>query len=456
MKVWVIIVIVVLGVAIVLGLLGFAAHRYRAQVFCGKQKFASWLPRPYHSMETVSPTCMHGSLFLVPHASPTFSGRTSREAYGHLGSPKGVILLLPFHYGHGVFLPSFDRFEFEGDTFNLDSRWKEFIRDGLGSIPDLPKPEHSFEMQLPFLNPSTLLCPIFLSDQERAAEVGRVVSSFASLSSYPLIVSSDLTHYGPDFSYFLDTPKPLAYCLVRDKKFIQDFPTNPKYSNSYCGCAPMKASQEAKFWIDLPKRHHAIGHSLEGSNSKGNPDPKTSFVIYPALVVGHDWKAFARETLVCLLKLERHPPTHNPKRSTLNHLFISLTTQGKTRACIGDFSSSTLEDQISSCIGGCVNDAKQRWKRPLLEKDLDSLDIHLEVLPPRSTWPKVDPDFHDLVKGRDGLEIRSGKNSALYLPHVWTESNMTLTELTASLREKAKIQKTSPASFFRFTTQSLN
>ena len=144
---------------------------------------------------------------VAPHAGLVYSGPVAAWAYRALaGRPIDVVVLIgPSHrYGFdGVAAYTSGRWETPLGACEIDHDLAAALLAATPVVRDEPRPhvpEHSLEMQLPFLRhlqPSAKLLPLLMGYQDRRTIVdlgealGRVLEGKRAL----LVASSDLSHY---------------------------------------------------------------------------------------------------------------------------------------------------------------------------------------------------------------------------------------------------------------------
>ncbi len=149
-----------------------------------------------------------------PHAGIQFSGATAGTALGVLrGRPvRRVILVGPSHhlYYHGLALPppEMTGYATPAGTLPID-------RDAIGALRGAPgfggpaaahAPEHSLEMVAIFLAralPGVPIVPMVAGDLGDSGEVRAIAARLAATlrPSDVVVISSDFTHYGPNYDY---------------------------------------------------------------------------------------------------------------------------------------------------------------------------------------------------------------------------------------------------------------
>lgn len=144
---------------------------------------------------------------IVPHAGYVYSGPIAAHAYALLKSYaeriRRVVLLGPTHHVavRGLALPGVDHFATPLGSIIIDA-------DAIRQIDHLPQvctsreahaPEHSLEVQLPFLQvilPDFRLLPLAVGTAT-AEEVAEVLERLWGGEETLIIISSDLSHYLP-------------------------------------------------------------------------------------------------------------------------------------------------------------------------------------------------------------------------------------------------------------------
>lgn len=144
---------------------------------------------------------------IVPHAGYIYSGSTAAMAYARLASVRStirrVVLLGPVHRVpvRGLALPGVDSFATPLGNIDID-------QTAIATLAALPQvvvshaahaPEHSLEVQLPFLQLALddfKLVPLAVGDAT-PAEVAQVLALLWGGPETLIVVSSDLSHFLP-------------------------------------------------------------------------------------------------------------------------------------------------------------------------------------------------------------------------------------------------------------------
>jgi len=142
---------------------------------------------------------------IAPHAGLVYSGPVAGSAFQCFAAEsdliRRVVLIGPAHRlpVRGVALPGQDAFETPLGTVQVDQELVEKLSD----MPEISvnaaahAPEHSLEVELPFLQtvlPSFSVLPLLVS-HARADEVAEVLDRVWGGPETRIVISSDLSHY---------------------------------------------------------------------------------------------------------------------------------------------------------------------------------------------------------------------------------------------------------------------
>jgi MEMO1 family protein len=156
-------------------------------------------------VEHLAPRFGHPKALVVPHAGYLYSGPVAARAYDELGAARGivkrVVLLGPVHRVpvRGLALPGVAAFETPLGRVPVDAEGVRLLapfRQVVAS-PEAHAPEHSLEVQLPFLQKMLggfALVPLAVGDA-RAQEVREVVERLWGGPETLFVISTDLSHY---------------------------------------------------------------------------------------------------------------------------------------------------------------------------------------------------------------------------------------------------------------------
>ena len=142
--------------------------------------------------------------YVVPHAGPAYSGTVAAAVYRSLREqrPERIVMLAFPHHGglSGVVSPDTERISTPLGEVSLDGSFGGFPR-----VPESQVCDHSFEIQLPFLQtaaPGSRLTPLYVGRMD-AAERRAAASRRAAVwrPGVVFLASSDFTHYGRSFGH---------------------------------------------------------------------------------------------------------------------------------------------------------------------------------------------------------------------------------------------------------------
>ena len=402
---------------------------------------------------------------IVPHAGYTYSGATAAFAYKLLEGkprPERVILVGPAHYvgvSEVLSVPPFTHYRTPLGDIPVDTTARqELLEADIFRMRRPPHgPEHSLEVQLPFLQvlwdepPKILpvLCGSLTLSQCRsaAAAIERVLGEDGLL-----LVSTDFTHYGPRFGY-----QPFAGAagdeLARKiegldrgaTRYIAEF--SPEGFLEYvadtgatiCGRIPvtiMLALFSGEPNVQAADLHYTTSGELTGDygNSvsyfaiavyrerKGEPPQRTAPPVKPD---GDGYTEHDKRTMLELARraishylaedeeIEVKAPDYPERLRQECGVFVTLEKNGQLRGCIGSvIATAPLVELIPTvAVKSAVRD---RRFRPLEAAELDEVQIEISILTPLR---KV-RDAGEIQVGRDGLVIVKGNRSGLLLPQV--------------------------------------
>jgi hypothetical protein len=150
---------------------------------------------------------------IVPHAGYVYSGRTAAKTIKAAGGfkYKRALVISPSHNFpfKGLALSSYDAYETPLGRIPVDTGMTDEIRGKkcrlINEMDEVHIPEHSLEVELPFLQvlfPGLPIVPIVCghADLEIAGTLSEVLHPFMN-SETLWVVSSDFTHFGSRFGY---------------------------------------------------------------------------------------------------------------------------------------------------------------------------------------------------------------------------------------------------------------
>jgi len=441
---------------------------------------------------------------IAPHAGYVFSGPTAATAFKGLEGQeiRRIILLGPSHRRAfaGAALPAagITAFATPLGEVQLDRGAVETLRakPGFDGPPAAHDPEHSLEVELPFLQivaPGASIVPILVGPGTGPGEARRIARSLAPLlrKGAVVVASSDFSHHGEAYRWapFAGDPDMAARLMALGR----------------AAAGRAAAVDWRGFWNqvevsgDTVCGEHAIetllqllSHAFEGSGRlaalttsgevTGQWDRSVTYAAVRFTGRWRPWKddpappkpgkldAAERDALLGLARatLETHLE-HGPQladwyasheiRGNLAAIagaFVTINRrgltpeQGRLRGCIGSIvGREPLADTVVHAARSAAHDPRFP---PLEASELPKMSLEISVLSPlrRVRDPKA------IVLGRDGVILSKSGHSAVYLPQVATETGWDRATLLSHLSVKAGLSPDawrSGARFEVFTAQ---
>ncbi len=212
---------------------------------------------------------------IVPHAGHIYSGPVAAHAYARLTRTSRVVLAGPAHFVpvRGVVAPWAQAWRTPLGLVEID----EGAIEGAGlARDDAPHaPEHSLEVQLPFLQeqlaPGWRLVPLLVG-RASPEEVADILEPFLADPDTTVVLSTDLSHYHPYRQAQAQDRRTAEHIVGRDWRQIAD--------DDACGAYPLRGLLLAADRQDLPVT------LLDLRNSGDTAGPPDRVVGYGAFAVG--------------------------------------------------------------------------------------------------------------------------------------------------------------------------
>jgi MEMO1 family protein len=412
---------------------------------------------------------------IAPHAGYEYSGLCAASAYRCLASSptiRRVILLgASHHYGfYGACVSGFSAFVTPLGQVPVDTEiCRSLSRRVLFKNDDLAmRNEHSLENQLPFLqkalgNGNFKIVPILFGalNKDDFAAIAASIAPYCDGETL-LVASSDLTHYGENFSYTPFKGDIKAQLTALDTGFIEtvrkmDFESYCRYHEktgiTACGFVPIGVL--IKLFAKRDVRCVLTDYSKSGDL---NNDYSTT-VSYAALVFSQAGAPpggpiglsaaeqgllleLARSTLRSYLERARLPEQGEDRFAAYPGLgknlgvFVTLREKGELRGCIGSIVGvePLYRGVMANAVHAAVDDPRFP---PLRPEELASIEIEISVMTPL----RPVSDYRSIRLGTDGVVIRDNGAQAVFLPQVATETGWDLDRFLGSLCQKAGLAR---------------
>jgi MEMO1 family protein len=399
-------------------------------------------------------------LLVVPHAGYIYSGDVAARAYAPLARWRGhvtrVVLLGPVHRVpvRGLAAPTVSAFQTPLGRVPLD-------RVALASLDDLRQvvwtdlphaPEHSLEVQLPFLQTvlgdGFTLVPLAVG-QARPSEVAEVLERLWGGDETLIVISSDLSHF-----------LPYAEAQARDQATVQRilrFATDLEGTEA-CGAAPLNGALLAAHRHGLAPR--LLGMRNSADIAGGDPRRVVGYgaIAFDAVagpssvatdaVLGHALVTAARQAIAGGLGLAHDAPPatgDHPALYRLGATFVTLHgAGGQLRGCVGRLEATRAlgEDVRANALAAAFAD---RRFAPLRADEWPGLRVEVSLLDaPEPLGVRHEAEaLAALRPGIDGVIFEWRGARATLLPQVWAQCPEPAQFLTA-LKRKAGL----PADFW--------
>lgn len=212
---------------------------------------------------------------IVPHAGHIYSGPVAAHSYARLHRTRRVVLAGPAHFVpvRGVVAPRTQAWDTPLGRVEID---EAAIADLGIPCDDAPHaPEHSLEVQVPFLQrclePGWRLVPLLVGRAD-PYQVADILQPFLTDPDSTVVLSTDLSHYHPyDQARQQDTVT-ASHIVGRQWELIAD--------QDACGAYPLRGLLLAADRLDLPVQR------LDLRNSGDTAGPRDRVVGYGAFTVG--------------------------------------------------------------------------------------------------------------------------------------------------------------------------
>lgn len=418
------------------------------------------------------------SLFavIVPHAGYAYSGPCAAVGAKAVAARTDLNRIVVLGFSHRVAMPGrisvpssethyrspLGETPLDTEAIAALSRHPLFIDN-----PATRRGENSVEMQLPLLQAALAgrdwkLVPITLGqldDTTRDQAAGVLGSLMDEHTAW--VVSSDFTHYGPNFGYVPFRTNVEANLRKLDGGAVEMILAGDADGfAAYCDQTGATICGQDSIGVllrMLPKPFQAreLAHDTSG-RSTGDFENSVSYETLAFYGEGKapkkeqaetqelsaaDKKALlslARQTLEQTLKGKKPSEPKDlgvdptPAMKQVMGGFVTLTIDGDLRGCIGEiFPSRALADVVlDHAINAAFND--HRFS-PLTAAELPNVRIEISALTP----PVPVASYRDIAIGRHGMVLELGRRSAVFLPQVAPEQGWDLPTTLTYLSQKA-------------------
>lgn len=439
---------------------------------------------------------------ISPHAGYQYSGQVAAYAYNSIKGHEftRVILLAPSHFTsgkrfRGVSILKVRNFKTPFGFIPVDQEACNYLLAStksssstaphktttlFASYEGAYSGEHSLETQLPFLQLSLdnfKLVPIMVGiliddDFDQVANAIRPLIDDKTL----VVVSSDFTHYGEGYGYvpfkndIEKNIKTLDYGAF-EKILSKDFHGLRAYRKetgiNTCGIIPIAlllkllpedAYGEILNYDTSGRQFNNFSFSVSYASILFTKPPQTKAGYYvPKLNPSEKHQSFCltSEEKAHLLSLARNTlqiyarTGISPKLTSIEHtftpklkekcgVFVTLKKRGELRGCMGYIAPrmALFQGVVENTINSSSHDIRFH---PVEAKEISDITIEISVLskPKRINRPS------DFLVGKEGILIRKGFASAMFLPQIAIEEGWDRVKTLCNLCLKAGLPEDS-------------
>jgi AmmeMemoRadiSam system protein B/AmmeMemoRadiSam system protein A len=406
---------------------------------------------------------------IVPHAGYVFSGEVAASGYLQVDTSKtydNIFVIGPSH-----------QFSFDGASVYTAGNYRtplgtvevnrELGRRLVESSPvfsdrsDVHEPEHSIEVQLPFLQyvikKGLRIVPIVLGTPSRRTgkQIADVLHPYFTEKNL-FVISTDFSHY-PAYrdAVRLDSLSARGIVSNSTEEFMRVMIGNrrsgtPNLLTSLCGEACVLTL------LDVTSAEAGIRFTpVRYRNSGDVPDGRRDRVVgYHAIAVSKGGRArsevfelgprdrlallrLARESVERVVREGRVPdvhPGHMPAALTrCCGVFVTLNRNHDLRGCIGRFEATEPLYRVVQKMAAAAAREDPRFP-PVTASELAGLHIEVSVLTPMRKISSID----EFTPGKHGIYLRRGARSGTLLPQVAKETGWSREQLLGyCARDKA-------------------
>jgi len=414
------------------------------------------------------------NVLLLPHAGWAYSGETAWTAVRMVRGTKfrRVVVLAPSHHAwieNRLVAPEANAVATPLGEIKIDRDWLDRLSLVAPVVRNdrVHSAEHSAQIEYPLLqlaleNGFTIV-PLVMGSFGKD-QMGMCARALARLMDAEtlLVISSDFTHYGEDFSYTPfgksggeDVRRKVASSDDETFRFIAKGDADAfaafikRTGATICGHVPIELALRAfPQGTSLVRRKYATSSDSSGDYSR--------FVCYVAATGYAKWQEEGNSVLSAadrayLLRVARTSMEQAVRSGLRRGIGLDVSDAPKaTRAKMGAF--VTLNDRATGALRGCIGEILPM--RPLVEavaaravdaalrdprfshvseRELDGLRVEVSALTP----PKRVASWHDIVLGRDGMTLEKDGCFAVFLPQVAPEQGWDLPTTLSYLSQKA-------------------
>lgn len=418
----------------------------------------SWYPGDKENLEAaintylnnVNKANLNGTIkaLIVPHAGYSFSGQVAATAFRQLDDTYGTVIIIgPSHTSNfiGASIPDFTHYETPLGLVKLSNKAKELSKEKFfQSHPTAHLKEHDIEIELPFLQKvlkNFEIIPILIGASTTPDELNSIARTLKRYvdDKTLIVVSTDFTHYGPNYGYL-----PFTENIQENLKNLDLTAVDRILSNDPEGflefCDKTKCTicgrQAITILLYMFKDENIKPYLLYYTTSGALTNDYTNSVSYATMAFTQQEKEqlneeeqeflleLARDTVEQYLKTGKKPSVDEskltPALKEVQGCFTTFTENNNLRGCIGHIlpQEELYKCVMDNAINAAVNDARFN---PVVYDEMKDIKIEVSVLtvPQKLEFSSGEDLLSKLRPMVDGVVLKQGFRQSTYLPQVW-------------------------------------
>ena len=397
---------------------------------------------------------------IAPHAGYVFSGQTAAWAYKQIEGKKfDTIFLIGSSHNYpvkGAALWTGGKFSTPLGDINIDKELAEKLLSSkiIQSNNETHMPEHSLEVQLPFLQRTISgdfkIVAILINDIKNYKEIAEIISKTISVSKKKvlLVASTDMTHY-PDKKNAETVDKSILDTILKfnpselikaDERWMSK--DIQELHCTLCGLPAVLTVMETSKLLGANKSiivnysnsaeskygdgNRVVGYGAVAfikvtGNESGAIEVKTEKEFSLTKESQKELLKIARESIEKYLSIGKIPEfsTNNPELINNGAVFVTLEKNHNLRGCIGTTEATMPIYEAVSQLALAAAFEDHRFS-PVSKTELKDLKIEISVLSPL----KKVSSASEIIEGKHGVVVRKGSRSGLFLPQVWEHEEL--------------------------------
>ncbi|HOJ34094.1 MAG TPA: AmmeMemoRadiSam system protein B [Candidatus Hydrogenedentes bacterium] len=413
---------------------------------------------------------------VLPHAGYMYSGRTAAAGV-KMASGKTYNRILVMGPSHRLpmeniaSVPDYTHFETPLGQIALDADFIQKLKEDphFRTVPGAFEYEHSVQIEVPLLQETFhdfRLVPVVVGqlDAATAKSMGDTLRKLVDTDTL-VVVSSDFTHYGPNYGYLpfreneAENLKKLdmgAFAFIEKKDAEGFLGYIHETGATICGASPIAVL------LNLLPQEAAVS-LVQYDTSGALMKDFTNSVSYLSIACAGSWPQqdsqpqglsssgslteedkrrlleLARKTLNYALEHRKTPKPEDlgveitPGMKQIMGAFVTLKKNGELRGCIGEiFPQRPVYEAV---MAQTLNAAFEDPRFPPVRAD-ELQDISFEISA-YAEGPRPVASYEDIQLGRDGIVLEKQGRRALFLPQVAPEQGWDLPTTLEHLSRKA-------------------